>query len=143
MKCFEIWHYYFIALDWEILFLRSFMPVRSVVMYHFYSCYWLFMPFFFLINIAKGLTTGVGSHSPLLGILLTRYWAWVSCIPGRSFTVWATREAPSISLYRLNFRSVEPLNCPFTLYFIGFCSYLYYVPYSPLFGFSQFPKINT
>ena len=36
--------------------------------------------------------TGVGCHSLCQGIFLTRDWTWVSCIAGRLFTIWATRE---------------------------------------------------
>ena len=37
--------------------------------------------------------TGMGSHSLSRGSFPPRDWTWVSCIAGRLFTVWATREA--------------------------------------------------
>ena len=36
---------------------------------------------------------GVGCHFLLQGIFPPRDWTWVSCIVGRLFTSWATREA--------------------------------------------------
>ena len=42
---------------------------------------------------SPGKNTGVGSHSLLQGIFQPRDWTQVSCIAGRFFTIWATREA--------------------------------------------------
>ena len=42
---------------------------------------------------APGKHTGVGSHALLQGIFPTQESNWVSCITGRFFTSWATREA--------------------------------------------------
>ena len=39
-----------------------------------------------------GKNTGVGNHSLFQGIFLTRDQTLVSCIAGRLFTIWATRE---------------------------------------------------
>ena len=40
----------------------------------------------------------VGCHFLLLVIFLTRDRTWVSCIAGRFFTIWATREALMVSI---------------------------------------------
>ena len=37
-----------------------------------------------------------------------RDWTWVSCIAGKLFTIWATREALSNNLYLLKFPLLEP-----------------------------------
>ena len=42
-----------------------------------------------------GRNTGVSSHSLLQGILPSRDWTQISCIAGRFFIFWATREACS------------------------------------------------
>ena len=47
---------------------------------------------------SPGKNTGVGSHSLLQGIFPTQGWTQVSSIAGRVFTIWATREAPSLGL---------------------------------------------
>ena len=44
---------------------------------------------------SPGKNTGVGNHSLLQGIFPTQDWTQFSCIAGRFFTIWATREAPS------------------------------------------------
>ena len=41
---------------------------------------------------APGKSSGVGSHSLLQEIFLTRDWTWISCIAGKLFTVWASRK---------------------------------------------------
>ena len=46
---------------------------------------------------SPGKNTGVGSHALLQGIFLTQ----VSCLAGRFFTVWATREAQKKQLRRV------------------------------------------
>ena len=46
-----------------------------------------------------GKKTRVSSHSLLHGIFKSRNLTWVSCIAGRSFTVWATREVHTIYIY--------------------------------------------
>ena len=43
---------------------------------------------------SPGKNTGVSSHSLLRRVFQVRYWSRVSCIAGRFFTTWATREAP-------------------------------------------------
>ena len=45
---------------------------------------------------SPGKNTGVGRHFLLQGLFLTQDQTWVSHIAGRFFTVWATREPPSI-----------------------------------------------
>ena len=47
-----------------------------------------------------------------------RNWTGVSCIPGRFFTSWATREAPYSSYYVLNVCSVAQ-SCPTLLWLPG------------------------
>ena len=49
---------------------------------------WLLCPWNF-----PGKNTGAGSHSLLRGSSWPRDRTWVSCIAGRFFTIWATREA--------------------------------------------------
>ena len=49
---------------------------------------------------SPGKNTGVGCHSLLQEISGPTEWTWVSCIAGRLFTVWATREAPSCFEYQ-------------------------------------------
>ena len=44
----------------------------------------------------SGKTIGVGCHSLLQGIFLTRDQTWFSCIAGRFFTIWVTREADKL-----------------------------------------------
>ena len=44
--------------------------------------------------------TGVGSHSFLQRIFPTQGLNWVSCIAGRFFTIWATREAHGCGLFQ-------------------------------------------
>ena len=48
---------------------------------------------------SPGKNTGVGSHSLPQGTFPTRNRTLVSCIAGRVFTVWATREAPLYQQY--------------------------------------------
>ena len=43
---------------------------------------------------SPGKNTGVGRHPLLQGIFSAQDWTWVSCIAGRFFTIWATREVP-------------------------------------------------
>ena len=54
-----------------------------------------------------GKSIGVGSHSLLQGILPTQGWNLVSCIAGRFFTIWATREVLSVFRYYKNSVVVE------------------------------------
>ena len=53
---------------------------------------WLLCPWDFL-----GKNTGVDCHSLLQGIFLTRDQTQVSCIAGRFFPIWATREVQNIT----------------------------------------------
>ena len=48
----------------------------------------------FVHGILQARNTGVESHSLLQGSSLSRDSTQVSCIAGRFFTVWATKEAP-------------------------------------------------
>ena len=45
-----------------------------------------------------GQNTGVGCHSLLQGVFPTQGSNLVPCTAGRFFPVWATREAPEVSL---------------------------------------------
>ena len=52
-----------------------------------------------------------------------RDWTWVSCIVGRRFTIWATREVSSLSqLFFWTLRS-NGYTCPFSFAFCFFFSY--------------------
>ena len=46
-----------------------------------------------LLKYSPGKNTGMGCHSLLQGSSWPRDGTWISCIAGRFFTVWATREA--------------------------------------------------
>ena len=48
------------------------------------------------------LNTGVGCHFLLQGIFPTRDWTKVSCIAGRFFTTWATREFQGTGKWLIN-----------------------------------------
>ena len=61
-----------------------------------------------LLN-SPGENSGVGSHSPLQGIFLTRNWTGVSCISGGFFTSWATKEAHSLPYFIFNYGLVVAL----------------------------------
>ena len=50
---------------------------------------------------------GVGSHSLYRFNSWPRDWTMVSCIAGRFFTFWATREAPPVSLFPPNTLGVK------------------------------------
>ena len=67
--------------------------------------------FFFLIGWNTQLEWVAISFSR--GTSQPRDWTWVFCLPGRSLTIWATREAPSKSLGitkepRKEVRKVDP-----------------------------------
>ena len=47
---------------------------------------------------SPGKNTGVGYHFLLRGSSRPRDWTWVSCIGGRRFNLWATREAQQFPL---------------------------------------------
>ena len=58
------------------------------------SCPILYDPIDYSPNrlLCSGKNTEVGCHFLLQGIFLPRDWIWVSCITGRFFAIWATRE---------------------------------------------------
>ena len=51
---------------------------------------------------SPGKNTGVGCHALLQGSSQPRDWTQVSCIAGRFFTIWATREAPTMIMATIN-----------------------------------------
>ena len=57
---------------------------------------------------SPGKYTGVGSHSLLQGSSWPKDWNRVSCISGRFFTVWATREALIGICYKWKFLGPAP-----------------------------------
>ena len=62
-------------------------------------------------------STGVGCHFLLQGIFLIQGLNWVSCIAGRFFTVWDTREAPSNS--RASGKKISRQSLPWGLFSLG------------------------
>ena len=50
---------------------------------------------------SPGNNVGVGCHSLLQGISPTQGWTLVSCIAGRFFTIWVTREATREALQHI------------------------------------------
>ena len=58
---------------------------------------------------SPGKNTAVGSHFLLQGIFPTRDPTWVSCIAGRFFTIWATREALCIRYLILEIFDLLPV----------------------------------
>ena len=77
---------------------------------------------------SPGKNTGVGSHSLLQGIFLTRDWTYVSCIAGRFFTIWITRETSNTIYFaylRCLFSEYELLsNRIFLLFCSAFCHFI-------------------
>ena len=63
---------------------------------------------------SPGKNTRVGCHSLLQGILSTQGWNLVSCIAGRFFTIWATRDTPIVSIYLYNFKNNWMNTCVIT-----------------------------
>ena len=60
----------------------------------------------------------VGSHC-LLQILQPREWTWVSCIAGRFFIIWATREAPYFLIKHMHLRKKSRQDYTFFTKFIS------------------------
>ena len=60
----------------------------------------------------------VGSHC-LLQILQPREWTWVSCIAGRFFIIWATREAPYFLIKHMHLRKKSRQDYTFFMKFIS------------------------
>ena len=65
------------------------------------NCVWFFATLWTIAHQvppwdSPGKNTGVGCYALLQGIFLTQESNLVSCIAGRFFTIWATRESPYV-----------------------------------------------
>ena len=77
---------------------------------------------------SPGKNTGMGCHSFLQGIFPTQGSNWVSCIAGRFFTSWATREAGGIGMIP----NPSRLRAAEASLFQSFCQWTHVSTYVPI-----------